>query len=235
VPDRSLLPRPWRPVAALVWIAAAATLGVLAWHFAHAPAVDAPDAAVGSRLTDRLAPHARLFTTAARLGSPAAVAGGAVFLALTCLAVRRVRGAVFALVAAPVAGLTTEAVLKPLVHRQTHLDALMFPSGHTTGAFALALTVVVLVLPRPDTSLLPAFGRLLLAVAALAGASVVAIAVVVLGWHYVTDTIGGAATAVVVVVGIAALVDAFAPRNTKKDAAATRPAGSPPRVYNAPW
>ena len=235
VTNRTLLPRGWRAFALLVWVVAAVVLAALSWHFAHAPATDGPDTAVGTRLTSRLGPHAHLFTTAARLGSPAAVAAGSVFLGLSCLAVRRVRGAVFSFVAAPLAGATTELVLKPAVHRASHVDALMFPSGHTTGAFALALTVVVLVLPREDTTLLPAFGRLLLAVAALAAAAVVAVSVVVLGWHYVTDTIGGAATAVVVVVAAAAAVDAAAAvMSWKKGAAATRPAGSPPRVYNAP-
>ena len=232
---RSLLPRPWRPLALLVWVAAAIVLAVLSWHFVHAPAQDAPDTAFGSHLTVRLGPHARWFSTAARLGSPTVVVVGSVLLALLCLVMRRVRAAAFALVAAPLAGAMTELVLKPAVHRAQHVDALMFPSGHTTGAFALALTVAVLVLPREDTAMLPALGRLLLAVAALAAACVVAVAVVVLGWHYVTDTIGGAATAVVVVVGMAAATDAVAAvSGRKKGAAATRPAGSPPRVYNAP-
>jgi membrane-associated phospholipid phosphatase len=70
--------------------------------------------------------------------------------------------------------------------------------------------VVVLVLPRENTRLLSALARLVVGAAALAAASVVAIAVVALGWHYVTDTIGGVMTAVVVVVAVAAVLDAVA-------------------------
>lgn len=195
---------------ALAWLASLAVLAGLSWHFAHGPATDAADAAVGARVQNRLQAHPHLLSLAARLGSPAFVIGGAVVLALLCLLARRPRAALFALVAAPAAGAVTELVLKPAVGRQRVADALMFPSGHTTGAFALALTVVVLVLPRENTRLLSALARLVVGAAALAAASVVAIAVVALGWHYVTDTIGGVTTAVVVVVAVAAVLDAVA-------------------------
>jgi len=49
--------------------------------------------------------------------------------------------------------------------------------------------------------------------------------VVALGWHYVTDAVGGVVTAVVVVLGLAGFLDALG-----LDAAATPPAGAPPRV-----
>lgn len=180
---------------------------------------------MGSRLQARLAAHPHLLSMAARLGSPTVVVGGAVVLALLCLVARRPKAAVFAFVAAPAAGFVTEYVLKPAVHREQHVNALLFPSGHTTGAFALALTVVVLLLPHEGTRLLPALARMVVGIAALAVAGLVAVAVVALGWHYVTDAVGGVVTAVVVVLGLAAFVDALG-----LDAAATRPAGSPPRV-----
>ena len=144
---------------------------------------------------------------AARLGSPTVVVGGAVVLALLCLVARRPKAAVFAFVAAPAAGFVTEYVLKPAVHREQHVNALLFPSGHTTGAFALALTVVVLLLPHEGTRLLPALARMVVGIAALAVAGLVAVAVVALGWHYVTDAVGGVVTAVVVVLGLAATLD----------------------------
>lgn len=207
---RPLLPTGWRVVASLTWIASAAVLALLSYHFAHGSPTDAPDAAIGTRVTARLAAHGRLLSTAVRLGSPTVVVGGAVVLALLCLLVGRMRGALFALCAAPAAGAVTEYVLKPRVHRSVHADALLFPSGHTTGAFALALTVTVLLLPHRGTSPLPAIARLAAAAVALAAAGVVAVAVVALGWHYVTDAIGGAVTAAVVVIAAAALIDAAA-------------------------
>lgn len=207
-----MIGRPWRPLALLSWLAAGAVLAALSWHFAHAAAVNTPDAIVAARVKARLAAHPHLLSLAARLGSPAAVVGGSLLLALLCLVGRRPKAALFALVAAPAAGAVTEFVLKPAVHREQHSSFLLFPSGHTTGAFALAMTVVVLLLPREGTRLLPAIARLVVAVGALAVASVVAVAVVALGWHYVTDAIGGVVTAVVVVLGIAALFDfAFSP------------------------
>jgi undecaprenyl-diphosphatase len=202
-----LLPAPWRPVAALSWLSSLVVLGALADHFRHSPGVDRPDAVLGSQVTVHLQAHAHLLAVATRLGSPAVVVGGSLVLALGCLALRRWRAAVFASTAAPLAGVLSDIVLKPLVHR-VHYSSLLFPSGHTTGAFALALTVAVLVLPRADTRLLPAVARLLVGIAALAAASVTAVAVVALGWHYVTDAIGGVVTAVVAVVGVAGVVDA---------------------------
>jgi len=206
-----LLPRPWRPLALLSWLAAAAVLGALSWHFAHGSATNHPDAAVASRVQARLAAHPHLLSMAARLGSPRVVIGGAVVVAVLCLLARRPKAALFALVAAPAAGAVTEFVLKPAVHREQHVNALLFPSGHTTGAFALALTVVIVLLPHEQTRLLPAIARLVIGVAALALATVVAVAVVALGWHYVTDAIGGLVTAVVVVVGLAGVFDAAHP------------------------
>jgi undecaprenyl-diphosphatase len=191
----------------LSWLAAATVLAALSWHFAHAPSGNRPDLAVSAEVKARLAAHPHLLSMAARLGSPKAVVGGSIVLALLCLVVRRRRAALFALVAAPAAGAVTEYVLKPLVHRQQHVDALLFPSGHTTGAFALAMAVVVLLLPHEGTRLLPAVARLVVAIAALAVAAVVAVAVVALGWHYVTDAVGGVVTAVVVVVGVAGFLD----------------------------
>jgi len=209
----ALIPRPWRPLALLSWLAAAAVLGALSWHFAHGAAVNGPDTIVASQLKSRLAAHPHLLSLAARLGSPAVVVGVSVVLGLLCLVARRPKAALFALLAAPAAGAVTEFVLKPAVHREQHVNALLFPSGHTTGAFALAMTVVVLLLPHESTRLLPAIARLVVAVAALAVASVVAIAVVALGWHYVTDAIGGVVTAIVVVVGLAAFFDLFRSRD----------------------
>ena len=210
----ALIPRPWRPVAVLTWLAAAAVLAVLAWHFAHSGPTDTADVIVGAHVKSRLAAHPHLLSLAARLGSPAVVVGGSVGLALLWLAAGRRRAALFALVAAPAAGAATELVLKPAVHRQVHPEALLFPSGHTTGAFALALTVVVLLLPREQTRLLPALAGMVIGIAALAVAAVVAVAVVALGWHYVTDAVGGVVTAVVVVLGAAAIIDAASPAPT---------------------
>jgi len=66
---------------------------------------------------------------------------------------------------------------------------------------------VVVLLPHEGTRLLPALARIVVGIAALAVAGLVAVAVVALGWHYVTDAIGGVVTAIVVVLGLAAFFD----------------------------
>jgi membrane-associated phospholipid phosphatase len=238
VPRHPLLPAPWRSAALLVWVLAAIALTILSIHVAH-PASGHLDRPLSGELQRRLAEHDRLLSLAVHLGTPEFVAGASIGLAVLCVVLRRPYAAVFALVAAPAAGAMTEYVLKPLVDRRG-VASLLFPSGHTTGAFAVALTVAVLLLPRADAGLLDAAARLLVGVLALAAAAVVAVGVVALGWHYVTDAMGGVVTAVIVVLAVAAAVDAIAARGPWdrwpphrwpwEDARATRPAGSPPRA-----
>ena len=121
--------------------------------------------------------------------------------------------AAFAIVAPIGASALTELVLKPLIdrHKQT---GLAFPSGHTTGAFSLALTAAVLLLPhRADLRARLGFVRLVVGASVLALATGTAIALVALRAHYATDTLGGAAVALAVVPTVALGLDAFRPRD----------------------
>jgi undecaprenyl-diphosphatase len=149
------------------------------------------------------------------LGAPRTVVLVALGLAVMCVLARRFRAAAFALIAPIGASALTELVLKPLVdrHKQT---GLAFPSGHTTGAFSLALTAAVLLLPhRPDLRVRFGFPRLVLGVAVLALATGTAIALVALRDHYATDTLGGAAVALAVVPAVALVLDAVTPRRVR--------------------
>jgi undecaprenyl-diphosphatase len=103
----------------------------------------------------------------------------------------------------PVATALTEWVLKPLVER-TRGGSLSYPSGHTTGIFALAIVIVVLML-EPDRCPRPL--RLLVPSAALVVATAVAIASVAAS-HYTTDVLGGVCVAVVTVLALSLIVDA---------------------------
>jgi undecaprenyl-diphosphatase len=123
---------------------------------------------------------------------------------------RRKRVAVLAAIAAPVASALTEWVLKPLVER-TRGGSLSYPSGHTTGIFALAMVMVVLML-QPDRCSRPV--RLLVPSAALLVATAVAIASVAAS-HYTTDVLGGVCVSVAVVLGLSLLVDAVASTRRK--------------------
>ena len=126
-------------------------------------------------------------------------------LALACLATRRWRGALLVLIAAPAAEVITEYLLKPLVGRFLHGN-LVYPSGHTTGVFVLA-TVVAVLLTGPLRPPVPRKVRLVLVVAAYLLASATATAMIAMGFHYFTDTVGGAAVATGTVLSTALTID----------------------------
>jgi membrane-associated phospholipid phosphatase len=122
-----------------------------------------------------------------------------------CLVAGRLNGAMLAVLTVPAATGLDEAVLKPLVDR-TYLGSLAYPSGHVTTVSALAatLTVLLLVPPQSPRTRVP---RVLLLLLAWAVTCVVAVAVISLRWHYLTDTIAGAAVGAGMAGGIALLID----------------------------
>jgi membrane-associated phospholipid phosphatase len=73
-----------------------------------------------------------------------------------------------------------------------------FPSGHTAGATALAVGLVVLALHGPWSVRLTRQGRRGVLIVAVVYAAGVAISRVLVGAHYLTDTIAGLAFGVVV-------------------------------------
>jgi undecaprenyl-diphosphatase len=202
-----LIPRrlvSWTVGCAIVAAAAVALLGV---HYAGSarpgPLDQRLDAAVGFRL----ATHPHLMDQLVSFGSPRTVITVALLLGVTCLLLRRPRAAVFAVVAPLAASALTEWILKPLIDRSKG-EGLAFPSGHTTGAFALALTAAVLLLPHRGGLRAPsALLRLLAAMTVVGLASGTALALVALRYHYATDTLGGALVAASVVAATALGVD----------------------------
>lgn len=167
-------------------------------------------------------------TLALWLAYPATLvpAGGASLVAaLVCLARGWLRGAALALLAVPVASGLNDAFLKHLFHR-TYRGALTYPSGHAAAAAALAmsLTILLLLAPRPATQLadpatqpppsprLSAVLRWAIPVVAWLAVVVVAVGVMGLRWHYLTDTIGGAALGTGTACALALLLDLSWPR-----------------------
>jgi membrane-associated phospholipid phosphatase len=154
--------------------------------------------------------HYHLLTWLASPGTLVPIAALIVIIAACCLLTRRTGGAALAVISVPAAVVLTEHVLKPLVNRST-LGFSSYPSGHACSTFAIA-TVLAIVLFGPLGRAAPRALRLIVTLAGLLVACVVSTAVIALGWHYCTDTIGGAAIAICVVTVTALVLDWPAPR-----------------------
>jgi hypothetical protein len=106
-----------------------------------------------------------------------------------------------------VAVLTAEHIVKPLVDRRVLVGSLSYPSGTTTAAAAVAAVAVWLVWRFAGARLA---GFALVPAAAVSFA--VAVAVVGLSWHYLTDSVAGVAYGagvVLIVAGGADLVGGY--------------------------
>lgn len=199
-----LLPAGTRRPAAILAAGCLVLVTVLAILSAHQGHGHAIDRAVDSWVIGRGVPvHALLLVS--RIGGVTATTLLTAALALACLAARRVAGAVLAIGGVGLASVLTEFVLKPLVHR-TLTGFLVYPSGHTTGLFALAAAIAVIVLAPRSGRPRPAFRIAAVAAAVVVGA-VAGLAMVALHFHYFTDTLAGAAVGTGVVIGLAFLLD----------------------------
>jgi undecaprenyl-diphosphatase len=206
-PGPPLLPAAARPAAAVaagVCVAITVALGVLTAHQTHA---DALDRDIDHWLAAALSGHLILLDGVADCGAPFEVTVTAAAVFVVCLCARWLRGALLVAVAVAAGGLA-EAVLKPLFGR-TLYGFLSYPSGHTIGAFSLAVTFAVL-LTGPRHPPLPGAVRWSLTGLALLLACGVAVAQVARDKHYFTDTVGGAAAAIAVVLIVALVLDAGA-------------------------
>jgi undecaprenyl-diphosphatase len=177
-----------------------ALLGASLEHGAHA---DRVDTVIDARVKTILPGNAKLLERLAWPGGLRATIGMTAVLVLVCLLRRRYRGAALAAISIPAAAVITERLLKPLVGRIA-LGFLSFPSGHGTGAFALATVITVLL---AGASRVPRAVRFAAVMIAFAVASVVAAAMIALGFHYFTDAIGGAAVGTGTVLATALVID----------------------------
>ena len=148
------------------------------------------DGGVVDRWLFRLVPSGHSwFTAVTRLRYPAVTLVGAA--AAAAVAFRRDRPrAVACLIGPPLALLTGELAIKPVVGR-TLGGAYSYPSGSAVGAAALAVAAVLAVPPT---------WRRAAAVVAVVFALWMAAAVVALRWHYPTDALAGLAYGAAVVV-----------------------------------
>lgn len=205
VADQRLLAVRLRLPALAVSAAAIAVLIVLGVHFAHRFRPGRVDRRIDhwvfTHLSERVA---RVFL---ELGSPAAVVVFVVLIVAICLWLRYLRGAVLAVAATGLGSSATEWVIKPAVHR-TIRGGLAFPSGHTTGFCAVALTVAVLVC-GPGRQLLSRRMAALVCVIAALSALGCMVGLVRAGYHYATDVLGGLCVATAAVLLVALPADAI--------------------------
>jgi undecaprenyl-diphosphatase len=201
-----LLPDRARRPAAIAVACCAVVVGVLGAFAASRSSGNAVDRPVDSWLRHNLATHHHVVSDVANVGGGQIGIVLAAMLVLACLLARRINGALLTLVSALATAGLTEFVLKRLVH-ETINGSLTYPSGHTASVFALTATVGVLLLRPPRQRPGPWARALMMAILIIISCAVAA-ATIALNYHYFTDTIGGAALAVGVVLTAAFLLDA---------------------------
>jgi membrane-associated phospholipid phosphatase len=214
-PVPPLLPEDARRPAVVLVAGCAVLLGIGAAFAAGRSQGNALDRPIDAWLIGRLGSHVGALTTITGLGTPVALIIFTVILIAICLATGRVNGAVLTAVSVPVASAITELALKPIVHETIgqHPPGLSYPSGHTTNVFAIIVIVAVLLASPPPGWPARRTRIALVAVAVLIGC-VVIVSLIVIRFHYFTDTIGGICVATGVVVGVALLLDLPAARTT---------------------
>jgi membrane-associated phospholipid phosphatase len=201
---------------AAVTVGCAILVAALGALFAGQSTADAFDRAADAPVISLFAGHGGLALWLAFPGTtiPAVVLSAVISVA--CLLTGRIRGALLAIAAVPVAVGLCEVLIKPLVHR-TYIGQVVYPSGHTATVFALAATMTVLLLASPRSAMArPAMARplrvLILAVAYLAAVAVV-VGVIAVRFHYFSDTVAGAAVGTGTACGLALVLDVVQPRS----------------------
>ena len=174
-------------------------LGVLFWH---QTGVDGLDRAVDDWVIRSLGRHTLLLDWLAAPPTLGPAGLTSLIMVVICLATGRLKGAILAVAAVPVASAVCDSVFKPLVDRADQA----YPSGHVTSVLALTamLTILVALPPQP---LIRGRARLVIPLVMVVIDVGVAVAVIALRWHFLTDTIGGAAVGTGTVCALALLLD----------------------------
>jgi membrane-associated phospholipid phosphatase len=197
----ALMPACTRRAATAVLICCAIFVAVVGQVVNRLPGTQRLDTVADLAVMRAVSQHQDVMHLVAGLGEKAAVSVLTAVLVLACLALRRLNGALLAGIAMPAAPALTEFALKP-----ASPDGYMsFPSGHTTATFAAA-TVVYVLLATPGTRITRGW-RVAIALGALAAGVAVAVAVIGLGMHSLTDAVGGAAVGIGVALSVALLLD----------------------------
>jgi membrane-associated phospholipid phosphatase len=154
------------------------------------------------------------------LGDPGPFALGTVAIALVALKRGRPRHALAAIALLAGANIATQVLKLLLQHDRPHafldvaeISSTAFPSGHATASMSLALAAVLVA---------PVALRPLVAVAGALFALAVSESILLLGWHFASDVVGGflvAATAALLVLAALRAADERWPERTGREAA----------------
>jgi undecaprenyl-diphosphatase len=191
-PIQCTIPRRLLAIVAAVGAAAFAALAVFVWSSPRGKGIEV---SIADAITSTKKDGAfRLFDTVGVLGSKGAVAVGAVVLAVFAWWWWRNLRLAIVCVLGPALAAIGETVFKEVVGRPRPASAALsgetefgFPSGHASGAAALAVVVVLLAFaafPRRHPL------RVVVTVGAALYAVAIAVARVVVGAHFAFDVVG---------------------------------------------
>ena len=206
-PDFAIARSVRRAVVTLV-VLAALVLALLVLRYAGDPGPGWIDS-WAARDAQALAGNRGVLLPLVELGGPPFVVLSACVIAIVGAATGRFLLIPVALLGPLLTGLAT-TTLQPVVGR-TMDGVFALPSGHTAGATSVAIASALLVVSLSGRHKRPV--SVLCAVLVVLFAAAVACALVVNDLHYVSDTVAGFCTAVVVVLGTALVVDAIAQRH----------------------
>lgn len=195
------------PVTVLIGLSAAVFL-VLAIRYAGTSEGGGLDQRAESFVDMFSSKYSRPVILTVSLGDPRSVITIAAVLAVISLVMRRWRLALLAFAGPGLTGLAT-TLLKPVIGR-TIDGGLAFPSGHTGAAVSLSLVAALMLLSLWNAGRLA--GTLALTLIAVTAGTVMALSLVSMERHYLTDAVGGLCAAAVCVLGAALVIDAVAGR-----------------------
>ena len=207
LPHADLLPAPLRRPLVGVLVAAVGVFVALAVTVAHTSAAGTLDLWAYGFIADHHSLRSPWMQLAVTFGEPATVVVVALAVTVVSLATGRRRLAALAVLGPGLTGIVTE-VLKPIIGRTIADGSFAFPSGHTAGATAIGLLLAIALagLMRQNR----VAGLVALLAATVVGAGVVGVGLVNERAHYPTDTVGGLATAVIVTLTCALVIDRVA-------------------------
>lgn len=209
---RPLLADHARIPAMLIIVLAIIVVAVFGIRYADQDMPGHLDRSLDALIRNHLGRDQPITRTLVSLGNPVQAAILVAAVAGAAATARRWSGVLLTIIGTVTAVAITEVVLKPLIGR-LRFGQLSFPSGHATAVAAVAIATAILIggarWPRSIAV------RVICGLAAVAVAVGVAMSLVALHIHYVTDTVAGYCVALATVLTVALCLDSFAIRKNR--------------------